>query len=126
MMSRTGRRSGFTLVELIVAAVVLTIGLVGTLVALGRIVEGALLVVTSAQATVVVQHVLDELELQALARGPALPETGAVGRFQWRRQIVPDQGEPPRPLETWTATVTWPVRRQSRQLQLSRVWASES
>lgn len=111
-----------TLVELLVAMVVLVVGVAGALAAWGRILEGVTTVVTSAQATFVAQRMLAELELQRLAGGPMPAEHGVVGRYSWTRVCTPDAEQPPRPLETWVSTVTWPVRRQTRQMQLSRVW----
>ncbi len=126
MMSPIGSKSGFTLVEVVVSVVVLAVGVTGMLIALGRILEGASLVVAEAQATQVAQDMLAEVELEALARGPAPPSTGTHGRFQWAWRSDPDRHAPPRPLEIWTVTVTWPVRGQTRSLELTRVWGKIS
>lgn len=113
-------RAGFTLVELLVAAVVLAAGLVGVLMALGRVLEGAAIIASEAQATVLAQHALDEMELAARAR-QALPVGGQAGAVRWVTQVTPDR-DPRRPLETWAATVEWPVRQQMRAMHVSRVW----
>jgi len=110
-------------VELVVSAMILVAGLTGVLVALGRILEGAMLVTTQVQATSVAQTVLGEQALNALAGGEPLAGEGKVGLFRWTLLAVPDAGEPPRPLETWLCEVTWPVRRMARRVSLATVWA---
>lgn len=121
-MWRTGNRStaGITLLELVVAVAVLSVGLAGVLTALGRILEGANQAALSAQANLLAEQVLGSMEIGGAALGGARISSGESGRFRWATQVVRPDSQ--KPLEVWTATVTWVVRGQDRSMSLSRVW----
>lgn len=119
-------RRGVTLVEVAVATMVLGIGIVGLLMAMGRILDGAVVAVTTAQAMGVAEGALGEMELLALAPRPVGPAEGhdESDRFHWAVVVTPDPDSPQKPLATWSATVLWKARqreRQERAIRLSRI-----
>ena len=124
--NRPDARRGVTLVEVAVAATVLGVGIVGLLMAMGRILDGAVVAVTTAQAMGVAEGALGEMELLALAPRPVAPAEGHddSDRFHWTVAVTPDPGSPRKPLATWAATVLWKARerdREERAIRLSRV-----
>lgn len=121
MTLRTGSDRGLTLIEVLVAIVVLGVGLAGLLAALGHLLGGAGGVVAFAQGTWLAERILGELELQALAGGGVAPGEGQEGRFRWAVAVVAAESQPP--LARWTVTVTWPSRLAPRRVQLTRAWS---
>ncbi|MBI4314098.1 MAG: hypothetical protein HY594_04700 [Candidatus Omnitrophica bacterium] len=110
---------GWTLMELIIAMTILVAGLAGIMVSLGRVLEGANQTALSAQAGLLAQRALGEMEVQGWAQGASREIPGAAGRFQWQTRIIPDEKTP---MELWSSKVIWLVRGKERAFEISRFW----
>ena len=119
MTLQTGDSSGWTLIELIVAMTILVVGLAGIMVTMGRVLEGANQVALSAEAALLAEKSLGEMELQGWTQGTTQETSGDSGRFHWQTRIVTDKDKP---IELWTSTVTWPVRGKEQTYEISRTW----
>lgn len=112
----TGGTSGFTLIEALVAIVVLALSLSALLSAHNTALRGATAIDEHLQARLLAQSLLAQW---SQTRQPQAPSKGQSGRFGWAVSIAPFAGTgapPPQESGHWslhdvTVTVTWAPNR---------------
>src|SRR5262245_12717612 len=124
---RQGAQQGFTLIEALVAIVVLALSLSALLSTHNTALRGATAVDEHLQARLLAQSLLAQW---SQSRRPQAPSKGQNGRFGWAASSAPfaGTGAPPQQSGDWalhqvTVTVTWAANRQIRlsTLRLLRV-----
>ena len=114
---RRGAQQGFTLIEALVAIVVLALSLSALLSAHNAALRGASAIDEHLQARLLAQSLLAQW---TVSRAPQAPSRGQSGRFAWAVSIVPfagDGGVPQSQPGGWklhqlTVTVAWPPNRR--------------
>jgi prepilin-type N-terminal cleavage/methylation domain-containing protein len=116
------RNGGFSLVELMVVMVILTIGLIPLAFVQTRSQQNVADSGRSTEALALAQLRMESVK--ALGFGNAAPDSGAVDNYQWFANVQPIGAGPVITLEQVTVLVTWNEHGRTRNVQLVNMMAA--
>lgn len=120
--------AGFTLVELVIAFILLAVGIVAILELVGQTTLNARLARDRTQAALLAQQRMEELLSQPdLQPGVSEGDFGdRFPQFRWRAQVEPVSGGTdlsPTPLYRLTVIVEWQEGMRQQSVQLDTLWS---